>query len=192
MRDRDPEMLEGRNAGADARNHLIGYARFFQRQRLFSAPAKDRRIAPLEPHDLQSPAREVDQERLDLLLLLFVRILPLSHTDQFTPLGCFPEQCAVQKIVIYHDLRPSQDLQAFHGDQPGLASRAGDPHFSRHICLLSKRPASAHILCRPGPRLFGPVRAAGTCKGMKKTRFARLPKMRASLCEHFFHSSYIT
>ena len=37
----------------------------------------------------------------------------------------------------------------------------------------------------------GHARATGTDKGMKKTRSARLPKMRASLCEHLFHP-YIT
>ena len=129
-------MLGRGNAGADAGNHLIGKSGLLQRQRFFAASSENGRIAPLEAHDPETLARAVDQENVDIFLLLFVRVLALAHTDQLASGGRLLKQGMVQKIVINHDLRPAHGLEPLHCDQPGLASRADDPHFSVHCVPL--------------------------------------------------------
>ena len=132
VRHRDPEVLRCGNAGADAGNHLIGDAGLLKSQRLFAASAKDRRITPLEAHDPETSSRAVNQEFVDLFLLLLVGILALAHADQLTAGGRFLKQGPVQKIVINDDLRAAHSLKPPHCNQPRLAPRADDPHFSVH------------------------------------------------------------
>ena len=144
-------MLEGRNAGTHARDQLIWNAGLFQGKRLFPASAEDGRISALEPHYLQPSSRAVDQQRMDLLLLHFVRILALSHAYQLASLGCFIQKRVVQKIVVHNGLSPAQSLESAHCDQSGLTSCAGYPYFSTHTiplcCSIKARNASRCAAC---------------------------------------------
>ena len=149
MCDRYTHVLGSRDTRAHAGDHLIGNAGRLKSQRFLAAPAKYRGISPLEPDDLLPAPRPVDQELVNLLLLPFVEIFPLSGADQLAASLCLFKDRMVQKIVIHHDLRPAQGLKPPHCDQPGFAPRADDPHFSDHII-----PHTIRVCPRASPASF--------------------------------------
>ena len=103
-----------------------------ERRRLLAAPGEHERVTALEPDDRLVPRRQVDQQRVDLVL--GHRDLPrgLADADALGAGGRQVEERLHREPVVDDDVGPSQHLVGPHGEQTRV-TRARPPPGRRSL-----------------------------------------------------------
>src|SRR5688500_18578695 len=113
-----------RDSRADPWADLKRYSALLQRQRLFSAPAKDEWIAAFESHDVLTGQGKLYEQVVDAVLWDRVVTWALAHVNAPCSRRRKVEDFHRDESVVDYDRRGFQTLPTANGDKPRVA-RAG-------------------------------------------------------------------
>ena len=120
MRHRDSRGGGDGRDRRDARDDLERDPRLGQRERLLAASPEDVGVAALQADDLEPLSAERDEEVVDLLLQE-----PVPRDPQRIG-GGLVDQLGRDEAVVHDGVARAEQLEAPHGDQPGVAGTRTD------------------------------------------------------------------
>src|SRR6185503_11232686 len=180
MRERDARVGRDGDGGADAGNHLERNARPAQRVGLFPAPSKDERIAALEPHDAAPALGVHDQERVDALLRERVVAGFLAGEDAARARRLV-EEARMDEPVVDDDLSATQEREAPHRHEPGVAGPGADQRDRAYGAHASTpRSSSSRSLAVSRPRSTMSRRTSGPSARRHASAVTARPDARSS------------
>ena len=140
MGHRDAGVGGHRDRGAHARHHLEGDAGLRQRQGFLAATAEHEGIAALEPDHAASPARVLDQPRVDLDLGQAVAAGALAREEPERAGRRLVEQGRVDEAIVDDHVGPAQGIEPAHRHEPGIARARADEVDAPPVHQASIRP----------------------------------------------------
>ena len=123
--DRHAGVARHGDARGNARHDLEAHALLVEEQRFGAAAIEDERVAPLQPRDDFSFARLLGEEIADGFLLERLRRRD-ADVDLFRIGARGAQEARRHEMVVQHDVRRLEALQAANGDEHRIARSRAD------------------------------------------------------------------
>ena len=121
MRERNAACRPRCRAASHAGHYFVRDAGVGKRLDLFAAAAEDKRIATLEPNDVETAPRALDHHVADLFLRKRVDRFLLADVDPLAMFGREVEQGFVREMIVEDGVGDGEKLAALPGDQVRVA-----------------------------------------------------------------------
>src|SRR5262249_25657601 len=109
-----------------------------KRLELFTAPAENKRVAALQPHDVPTAARAIDKHLGNLFLRKLARRALLADINTLGRCRRKIQQTIVREVVVQHGVRAFEHTLPLDRQQPGI-SRPRSDEIDFHAAWTSLR-----------------------------------------------------
>ena len=128
VRERDARGRGRPERRGDPGHDLEGNARRRELLGLFAAAAEDERVAALEPHDVLSLERALDDQRMDARLVVPAAARAAAHRDALGSGGGERQDAGGHELVVRDHGRAREEAMGAHRQELGIArARADQP-----------------------------------------------------------------